>query len=41
MWNETSHEYGVELAKKSYGLAKIFFPLALKLFEVLKEKARE
>lgn len=36
--NETSHEYGKTLAEKSYRLAKIFLPLALQLFSILKEK---
>lgn len=36
--NETSHEYGEQLAKKSYELAKLFLPMATALFEVLKEK---
>ncbi len=38
--NETSHEYGKKLAKKSYSLAKIFLPVAEKLFEILKQKSQ-
>lgn len=36
--NDTSHEYGVRYAQASYQLAKIFLPMALSLFETLKEK---
>ena len=39
--NDTSHEYGVKLAQKSYALAKIFLPLALDLFTILKAKSRD
>ena len=39
--NDSSHEYGVVYAQKSYQLAKIFLPLALDLFAILKEKSRE
>jgi nucleotidyltransferase substrate binding protein (TIGR01987 family) len=39
--NDTSHEYGVRYAQKSYELAKIFLPLALALFDILKEKNRD
>lgn len=38
--NETSHEYGEQLAKKSYALAKDFLPLANKLFSILKAQAQ-
>lgn len=37
--NETSHEYGEVLARKSYSLAKKFLPLAKSLFDVLKKKS--
>lgn len=39
--NLTSHEYGKILAEKSYELAKVFLPMALGLFVVLKTKANE
>jgi nucleotidyltransferase substrate binding protein (TIGR01987 family) len=39
--NETSHEYGLKLAQRSYSLAKIFLPLAEDLFAVLKEKSQK
>jgi nucleotidyltransferase substrate binding protein (TIGR01987 family) len=39
--NETSHEYGKKLAEQSYALSQIFFPLAIKLFAVLKTKSNE
>ncbi len=39
--NLTSHEYGKVLAEKSYALAKIFYPLANSLFNILKNKANE
>ena len=39
--NETSHEYGEALAKKSYQLAKVFLPIAITLFDILKEKMSE
>ncbi len=39
--NDTSHEYGVKYAIKSYQLAKVFLPLAINLFAVLKEKNRD
>ncbi len=38
MRNQTSHEYGQDLADHSYQLAKQFLPLATKLLHVLKEK---
>jgi len=38
MRNETSHEYGEKLAKKSYDLSKKFLPLATELLNTLKEK---
>lgn len=41
MRNDTSHEYGRELAEKSHQLAKIFLPLALNLYQILMEKVRE
>lgn len=37
--NETSHEYGEKLARKSYLLAQRFLPLAENLIQVLKQKA--
>lgn len=40
MINPTSHEYGKELAEKSYLLAKQFLPIAEELLSVLKEKAQ-
>lgn len=39
--NETSHEYGEKLAKKSYELAKVFLPLAKELFSILQKKINE
>ncbi len=36
--NNSSHEYGIKYANTSYQLAKVFLPLALNLFEVLKSK---
>jgi nucleotidyltransferase substrate binding protein (TIGR01987 family) len=39
--NETSHESGKLLAEKSYQLAKVFLPLAEKLFATLQEKINE
>jgi nucleotidyltransferase substrate binding protein (TIGR01987 family) len=37
--NETSHEYGDALAKKSYALAKSFLPLAKQLVKSLQNKS--
>ncbi|NUM88385.1 MAG: nucleotidyltransferase substrate binding protein [Bdellovibrionales bacterium] len=37
--NETSHEYGEALAKKSYNLARQFLPLGRSLLQVLKERS--
>ena len=39
--NDSSHEYGIQFANKSYHLAKIFLPLANQLFEILKTKAND
>lgn len=39
--NETSHEYGEALAKKSYQLARQFLPIGLSLLQVLKEKSSD
>lgn len=36
--NETSHEYGEALAKKSYALSKQFLPMAQDLLRVLQAK---
>jgi len=41
MRNLTSHEYGKVLAEKSYELSKIFLPLAMKLFLILKNKIND
>lgn len=38
MRNETGHEYGEQLAKKSYHLAQIFLPMASELVQILKTK---
>ncbi len=39
--NETSHEYGMELAEKSYKLAHQFYPLAKNLLQVLDDRLRD
>lgn len=39
--NETSHQYGRQLAEKSYILAQQFLPLAESLFSSLKAKSNE
>ncbi|MCB0368611.1 MAG: HI0074 family nucleotidyltransferase substrate-binding subunit [Bdellovibrionales bacterium] len=38
MRNETSHEYGEKLARKSYELAQKFLPIATQLFTDLMDK---
>ncbi len=37
--NETNHEYGAALAKKSLKLARRFYPLAKQLLKILLEKS--